>query len=153
MNLPDALRGIRQLALDTAPLIYFVERNPVYFDRMLFIMHYVDATLIAGVASTVALAEVLVQPLRAGDTALAKRYETVVSNSHSFRLEPITIAVARFAADLRARYNLRTPDALYAATATGAGCNAFLTNDSAFRRVTELRVLLLDELELDLLDA
>jgi hypothetical protein len=37
MKLPAALRGIRQLAFDTAPLIYFVERHPSYFDRMLFI--------------------------------------------------------------------------------------------------------------------
>jgi hypothetical protein len=40
MRLPQGLRGIRQLAFDTAPLIYFVERHPVYFDRMLFIMRY-----------------------------------------------------------------------------------------------------------------
>lgn len=32
MKLPGALRGIRQLAFDTAPLIYFVERHTVYFD-------------------------------------------------------------------------------------------------------------------------
>lgn len=37
-------------------------------------MRYVDSTLIAGSASTVALAEVLVQPYRAGDTALVARY-------------------------------------------------------------------------------
>ena len=66
MKLPEALRGIRIMAFDTAPLIYFVEQNPVYFDRMLFIMRYVDANLIAGVAASVALTEVLVQPLRAG---------------------------------------------------------------------------------------
>jgi predicted nucleic acid-binding protein len=149
MKLPDALRGVRQLAFDTAPLIYFVERHPIYFERMLFIMRYVDAALIDGVASTIALAEVLVQPLRAGDTTLAERYEAVVSNSHSFRLEPTTTAVARSAADLRARYNLRTPDALHVATALVAQCDAFLTNDTAIRRVTELRVLLLDELEVD----
>ena len=40
MKLPDGLRGIRQLAFDTAPLIYFVERNPIYFDRVLFIRLY-----------------------------------------------------------------------------------------------------------------
>ena len=101
MKLPDALRGVRQLAFDTAPLIYFVEQHALYFERMLFIMRYVDAALIDGVASTIALAEVLVQPLRAGDIALAERYQAVVSNSNSFRLEPTTTAIARSAADLR----------------------------------------------------
>lgn len=149
MKLPDGLRGIRQLAFDTAPLIYFVERHPSYFDRMLFIMRYVDSGLIAGVASTMALAEVLVQALRAGDKALTERYEAILSKSHNFRLEPVTTMVARQAADLRAHYNLRTPDALHVATAMVAGCDAFLTNDTMLQRVKEIAVLLLDELELD----
>jgi len=149
MKLPAGLRGIRQLAFDSAPLIYFVERHPDYFDRMLFIMRYVDRGLIAGVASTMALTEVLVQPLRVGDAALTERYEAILSNSHDFRLEPITAAIARRAADLRARYNLRTPDALHVATAIAAGCDAFLTNDTGVKRVAEITILVLDELELD----
>ena len=148
MNLPDALLGIRQLAFDTSVLIYFVERHPVYFPPMLFVMGHVDGGLIDGIASTVALTEVLVQPLRVGNIALAERYESVLSDSNSFRLEPVTITIARAAADLRARYNLRTPDALHVATAIIFGCDAFLTNDAAIQRVTEIRVLLLDELEI-----
>jgi predicted nucleic acid-binding protein len=50
---------------------------------------------------------------------------------------------------ISARYNLRTPDALHVATAIEAGCEAFLTNDSTLKRVREIRVLPLDELELD----
>jgi len=56
--------------------------------------------------------------------------------------------IAERAADLRARYNLRTPDAIHIATAIVAGCDAFLTNDLALRRVTELRVLTLSTLAL-----
>jgi predicted nucleic acid-binding protein len=39
-------------------------------------------------------------------------------------------------------------DALQIAVALEAGCEAFLTNDRTLKRVTELRVLVLDELEL-----
>jgi predicted nucleic acid-binding protein len=49
---------------------------------------------------------------------------------------------------ISARYSLRTPDALQVATALAAGCAALLTNDVRLQRVTELRVLVLDELEL-----
>ncbi len=149
MKLPDALRGVRQLAFDTSALIYFIERHPTYFDRMLFIMRYVDEGLIAGLSSTIALTEVLVQPLRAGDQGLIARYEAVLTKSASFRLEPLTAATARRAAELRAQYNLKTPDALHVATALEARCDAFLTNDRGIQRVTELRVLVLDDLELD----
>jgi predicted nucleic acid-binding protein len=146
MKVSDALHGIRQLAFDTAPLIYLVEQHPPYFDRMLFIMGYIDSGSIEGTASIIALAEVLVQPLRTGNTVLAKRYEAVLSNSHHFHLEPTTLSIARRTADLRARYNLRIPDALHIATALDAGCDAFLTNDLGIKRVTEMTILVLDEL-------
>ncbi|HTG15538.1 MAG TPA: PIN domain-containing protein [Blastocatellia bacterium] len=69
-------------------------------------------------------------------------------NAANFQTLPIDIKTATSAADLRARYNLRTPDALRVATALAAGCDAFLTNDSDMQRVSELRVLVLDQLEL-----
>jgi predicted nucleic acid-binding protein len=52
------------------------------------------------------------------------------------------------AAELRARYNLRTPDALHIACAIDTGCDAFLTNDTGIKRVNEIRILVLDDLEL-----
>jgi predicted nucleic acid-binding protein len=54
--------------------------------------------------------------------------------------------VAARAAELRARYRLKLADALQLALALQAGCEAFLTNDLALRRVAELRVLVLDDL-------
>ena len=52
------------------------------------------------------------------------------------------------AAGFRARYHLLLPDALQIAVALEAGCEAFLTNDLTLKRVTDLRVLVLDELKL-----
>ena len=64
MKLPNALRDIRHLAFDTTPLIYFIEKHPDYFDRMLCIMGSVDEGLMRGVSATMALTEMLVQPVR-----------------------------------------------------------------------------------------
>lgn len=58
------------------------------------------------------------------------------------------VPLAEQAADLRARYNLRTPDAVQIATAIDTGCDAFLTNDIALKRVTEICVIVLSELTL-----
>ncbi len=41
--------------------------------------------------------------------------------------------------------NLKTPDALHAATALLQGCKLFVTNDGAFRRVAHLPVTVLSE--------
>ena len=43
---------------------------------------------------------------------------------------------------------MRLPDALQLAVAIEQGCEAFLTNDRRLARLTELRVLVLDDLEL-----
>ena len=60
----------------------------------------------------------------------------------------IEAAIARAAARIRVRYNLQLPDALQIASALTAGCEAFLTNDEALKRVTELRILVVSELVL-----
>jgi len=43
---------------------------------------------------------------------------------------------------------LHLPDAFQIAVAIREGCEAFLTNDRRLTRVTDLRVLVLDDLEL-----
>ncbi len=123
MKVSDALTGIQRLAFDTAPLIYFIERHPKYFPLMAHIMNQVANNLIVGSSASIALTEVLVQPLRNGNQGLANRDEQVLSNSHNFRLHPISVQVARRAADFRANYNLRTPDALHIAVACSSVWN------------------------------
>jgi predicted nucleic acid-binding protein len=56
--------------------------------------------------------------------------------------------IARRAAELRASYNMSLTDACQVATALAAGCDALLTNDVGLKRVQEITMLVLDELEL-----
>jgi predicted nucleic acid-binding protein len=58
-------------------------------------------------------------------------------------VDPLQIAVR--AAEIRANHRLPTPDALQAATALHANAAGLVTNDSIFKRVAELDVLLLDD--------
>jgi len=95
----------------------------------------------------ITLTEVLVHPLRQGNPRLSDEYRSLLLTSGDFQTLPIDAAMAEQGADLRARYGLRTPDALQIATALAAGCTALLTNDARLQRVTDLRVLVLDELE------
>lgn len=145
-KLDDALTGVTRIGLDTMSVIYFVEANPQYVDLMRSIFRRISAGKMVGVASTITLMEVLVQPLRLGDTAVADQYRDLLVGSTNFEILPMTQAVAETAADLRARYSLRAADAAVAATAIQSGCQALVTNDSRLPRVTELRVLLLDDL-------
>jgi len=147
VKIADALKDVGRLYIETAPLIYYVETKPTYIARMDAIIDTVENQTIRAYSSVITLAEVLIQPLRTGDETLEQEYRDILVNSGGYQLVPTTIPVAESAADLRARYNLRTPDALHVASALRAGCDAFLTNDTGIKRVTELTVLVLDELE------
>jgi predicted nucleic acid-binding protein len=60
----------------------------------------------------------------------------------------LKVEIAEIAAELRGRHHLRTPDALQIAAALHSGCQAFLTNDQELSRLSELRIIVLKELEL-----
>ncbi len=149
MKISIAFNKIKRVYVDTSPLIYYVEQNPAYLARMDAIVNLLQTVPIQGVCSTITLAEVLPIPLRTGNTSLARLYKTILLNSREFLTFPVTSVVAEGAADLRASYGLKTPDALHLATALSSGCDAFLTNDLGLKRVTKIKVLVLDELELD----
>ena len=148
IKLEAGLAGISRLGIDTSPLIYFVERHPSYVDVVRAAIQRVDNGAIAGYSSVVTLTEVLTLPKRLGNSTIETAYRDRLLHGHNFSLIPIEASIAEDAADLRARYNLRTPDALQIAAVLSTGCQAFLTNDAALKRVTELHVLVLDELEL-----
>jgi predicted nucleic acid-binding protein len=153
VKIRDALEGIQRLYTETAPLIYYVEENPTYVAKMDAIFEALEGRPIEAVSSVITLTEVLTHPLKLGNTRLVQEYRDILLNSREFRLLPITSRIAESAADLRARYNLRTPDALHVAAGIDARCDAFLTNDAGIKRVTEIAVLVLAELELDAAEA
>ncbi|MBM4080282.1 MAG: type II toxin-antitoxin system VapC family toxin [Planctomycetes bacterium] len=147
-KLADALAGVARLGFDTAPVIYFVEAHPRYDALVTEVFQRVASRALDGVTSVITLTEVLVQPIRRGNIRLQQEYRDLLLRSDNFEVRPIDVSVAEVAADLRARYRLRTPDAMQAAAALAGGCQAFLTNDPLLKRVAELRVLVLDELTL-----
>lgn len=147
-KLDDALKNISLVAFDTAPVIYFVEANPTYDALVTAIFQRVDDDEITAVTSVITLCEVLVHPIRNQNTNLRKRYREILQNSPNFFTKSINSSIAETAAELRAKYNLRTPDALQIATALENNCDAFLCNDGGLKRVAELRIIVLDDLEL-----
>lgn len=148
MTIEESLEGVTRLFLDSAPVIYFVEQHPQYFPSVRVVFERIQSSLIFGVTSPVTLAECLVRPYRLGQTQLQQNFVNLMLGSNNMIFQPITnSSLALEAAQIRARYNLQLPDAFQIAVAVAADCEAFLTNDVTFRRVTELRILVLDELE------
>jgi predicted nucleic acid-binding protein len=55
-------------------------------------------------------------------------------------LVDVSAAIIERATDLRAKYNLKTPDALHYATAVEVGATVFLTGDRTLSRCSEVAV-------------
>src|SRR5947209_2709275 len=146
MKVPDAIRSVTRLFLDTSPVIYYVERHPRYVAVVDDIFNRIDAGTLPAVTSPVTLVECLVVPCRLGQASVQKDFTDLIVNGQGITFVPVESVIACRAAELRASYNLALADACQIATALAAGCDAFLTNDLGLKRVQEITILVLDEL-------
>ncbi|MDD5749139.1 MAG: PIN domain-containing protein, partial [Actinomycetota bacterium] len=80
----------KTLFLDTAPIIYFIEKNPRYNELLKIIISLIDSKSAKGVTSTVTLLEVLVKPLRDGDKKLAEKYKAILLSANGLLSIEIT---------------------------------------------------------------
>ena len=148
IRLSDRLVRGMSLGLDTSPVIYFIEGNPRYYSLVSEIFGWIDRGEIVGVTSFVTLCETLVAPIQERNDDLLVEYYFKRTHHPFLRILPIEQTVSEKAAELRAHYRLRTPDAFQIAASLVSGCDAFLTNDLRLKQVTEIPILILDELEL-----
>jgi len=86
--------------LDANPIIYTVEKHPVYGALLQPLWQAAQAHTIEVVSNDLALMESLVGPLKNGDTALEKTYEQALVGT-DMRLLPIIHPVLREAACAR----------------------------------------------------
>jgi predicted nucleic acid-binding protein len=142
-----SLPQIRRVFLDTAPVVYMVERNPSYLDRVLSVFARVDAGLLHAVTSPVTLAECLVHPYQLDQPEMVRRFGAMIVHHRHTTFVPIGSEIAHQAARFRARYHLPLADALQLATCLTSHCDAFLTNDRDLKRVQEVNVWLVEEIE------
>ena len=140
MGLSDEL-GRGPVGIDTALFIYFIEEHPRFLPVIEPIFAAADEGRRDLVTSALTLLEVLVIPYRAGNPALAERYENLLTRSRGVRMVELTRDQLRGAAQLRATTGVKTPDALQLTAALSAGCSTFLTNDRRLPPSPGIRVL------------
>jgi predicted nucleic acid-binding protein len=133
--------GPGNVGIDTSVFIYFIEEAPRFLLAIAPLFQEADEGRRELIASTVTLLEVLVVPYRAGNHALAERYEALLTRSRGVRLIDLTRDQLRRAAQIRAATGARTPDALQVAAALAGGCAAFVTNDHRLPAVPGLRII------------
>jgi predicted nucleic acid-binding protein len=134
------------VGLDTAPLIYFVERHPKYLPLVYPFFEAMGRGDIQVVTSAITLTEVLVHPYKLGNHRLTEHYSQMLLNTHNIDTLPVSLEIATEAARLRAAFGLKTPDSIQVATARIGGATSFFTNDSRIATIPGLELIILDSI-------
>ena len=133
-----------RIYIDTAPFIYYLEMNALYFDRTrtFFKNCYENHTPL--VTSAVTVEEYCIHPLSLGDEKSAEDFQAFISGMN-IDVVPCDRLIALEAARIRAKYKaIKALDAIHLATALFSECQVFVTNDKQLRQIHEINVVTMD---------
>ena len=142
-----ALARHQLIALDTSVWIYHFEGSAAHGRAADIVLQAVALGRIRAVASELVLLELLVAPLKTGKLDVADEIELALLHFPNLQLAPITRTALVRAAAIRARHALPAPDAIMLATAIESGATLAVTNDYGWRKIDEIKILLLRDLE------
>jgi len=138
------LVSYRRIGLDTNVLIYYIEEHPIYLKKIEPLIEKIADGKATGITSYVTLLELLVKPIREGRSDLVGQYKTILTGQ--LEMVPMDEAVSIKAAELRAKYGIRTPDAIQLASVIHKKGDVFITNDRGLKDVKEIKVLILEDI-------
>lgn len=131
---------------DTAPIIYFIEEHKDFGKITDEISKFIkDNFDYHAFSSLITLTEVLTQPLRKSKRDIVEKYRQFLLNSSNFTIYSIDPIIAEKAAELRAQYEMKTPDAIQFAVGIENNGTLFVTNDKNLKKISEIEVLVLEE--------
>jgi predicted nucleic acid-binding protein len=108
----------------------------------------IESGQLRAVTSPISLAECLIHPIQQSNLAAINTFTNLITFGANTTFVSIGEAVARTAAELRVKYKFKLPDSLQLAVAIESGCESFLTNDHQLSQVSEIDVIVVDDLEI-----
>ena len=147
----------KRVAIDTNVFVYLLQDSERYGRLAESVFAWIKLPGNSAAASTIVMTELLVplykdggslkdQPYRPSGQERAQEFLILLAHYPNLDWIAADFGIADLAAQYRASYGLKTPDALHAATAVSAGATGFITNDGAFDRVQEFETLQLEKL-------
>lgn len=135
--------GRSLVALDTSLLVYLFHARSPFHDEAVAFWRRIERGTDHAVFSQIGMVELLTGPKKRGRLDLALSYRRVIMSVPHLTLAGLSDPIVEIASDLRAKYGLRTPDAIHLGTAIAADADVFLTNDRNLKKVKEIKVELL----------
>ena len=134
----------RRIGLDTNVIIYYIEEHPVFLEKVEPLIDKIVEGKAVGITSYVTLLELLVKPVKEERFDLVEQYKTILTTQ--LEMVPLDESVSLRAAELRAKYGIKTPDAIQLASVISRKGDVFITNDVRLDIVEEIKVLNVSDL-------
>ena len=139
------IAGHKRIGLDSMGFIYFLEDNPRFADLAEVVFESAEkghATIVSSVLATI---EILTGYRKAKDIALEDELKQMLQDFPNIEIHDLDASLIDRVVDLRAKYNIKTPDAIHIATAIERMADIFLTNDSDLVKIKEIKIIYLGD--------
>lgn len=131
------------IGLDTMLFIYQFEKYQNFWQKTKVIFDQLEKGKFTGIISIISLIEILTKPKQEQNFYLAKQYQELLCNFPNLKTFNVDAKIADLSSSLRAKYNLKTPDAIVIATALTQLATGFITADIELKKIAELEVLVI----------
>ena len=138
------LEKSRVLFLDTGTVVSLLQMNPEYYPVVSSVLDYAYENNVTLLVSNITLFEISRKAYAAKEGVLARQYREFFEHSRNVKSCEVSGEIAVKAAEFAAK-NLSTEEALRLATAYVCGADCILTDCAAMRDLTDVPVVMLDE--------
>jgi predicted nucleic acid-binding protein len=140
------LRKFTRVGMDSSILIYHLEDIRPYADLTETIFGAVMEGSIKAIFSMISVTELFVRPFSENQIDRISTLERFLFSLPNTDLVPPDYSISKEAARLRAKYRMRTPDAIILATSLREKAGTFVTNDARLGMIKgeDIEILVLD---------
>ena len=142
-----ALERSRVLFLDTGAVVRLLQMHPDYYPVVSSVLDFAYENNLTVLISNATLFEISKKAFAAGEGLLSRQYREFFEHSRNVKACEISGEIAVKAAEFAGAKKLGTEESLRLATAYVCGADCILTDCVAFRDMTDIPVVLLDEVE------
>lgn len=139
------LKEKRSVYLDSNLFIYQLEDKQPYSPLTHMVFEMMESGKIMGHTSVLSVMELNVGPYKQGRVDLSFSHLALLQNLRNLKIHPVDLMIGDLAAQYRAHYSFRTPDALHLATAMASESRLFIGNDKVLKKFDKISHIVLDD--------
>ena len=142
-----ALEKSRVLFLDTGVIVRLLQMHPDYYPVVSSVLDFAYENNVTLLVSNVTLFEISKKAFALREGLLSRQYREFFEHSRNVKPCEVTGEIAVKAAEYAGTQKLSNEESLRLATAYVCGADCILTDTAAFRYLTDVPVVLLDDVE------